>query len=172
VQFLLQWFAAKLNLCSYPGLLHPIGIIMTEMTLFKSHAQVMGYAFKSGKVVHFMNGVYATNSKVEIEELTTECENGHPVYYIDPKQKTVDSEMLDPMAVLRAQIREEERIKLINATSIHRDMGSTDQNAKLTGIATSTTVAGLIVESESQGTVNPSNARPAIQVAPATVAKK
>ena len=145
-----------------------------KMHLFKSHADVMGYVFKSGKGVHFMQGQYATSAKDEIEELTLECENGHPNFYIDPKQVLVSREELDPLYKIREQIRAEERAKLMAATDINRDMGSTDQNAKLTGIANSSTVAGLIVGSEAQGAAaqglsnqaqsNPNASRPSITI--------
>ena len=132
-----------------------------EMRLFKSRADVMGYVFKSGKGIHFTQGIYATAAKSEIEELEEECANGHPNFYIDPAQKTVKPEDLDPMAKIRAQIREEERAKLLAATDINRDMGSTAQDSKLSGISNSQTVAGLIVGSESQGmAANPATNSP------------
>jgi hypothetical protein len=125
---------------------------MAELTVFKSRAPIMGYVFKTGKLIHFINGIYATSAKDEIEELTTECENGHPNYYIDENQKTIDSANLDPMAALRAQIREEERAKLLAATNVNRDMGSTTHSGKLEGIANSQSIAGAVVQSEAQGT--------------------
>lgn len=133
-----------------------------KMALFKSHADVMGYVFKSGKGVHFIQGNYATSNKAEIEELTAECEAGHPNFYIDPKQTHVSKEDLDPLAKLRAQIREEERMKLLAATDINRDMGTTPQEGKLTGIATSTTVQGLMAGSESQAAAANPNGRPIV----------
>jgi hypothetical protein len=125
---------------------------MSTLTLFKSKAPVMGYVFKSGKMIHFINGIYATESKSEIEELTTECENGHPNYYIDKNELAIDSETLDPIAALRAQIREEERIKLLAATNPDRDMGTTVNTGKLEGISNSRSIQGLQVQSEAQGT--------------------
>jgi hypothetical protein len=122
---------------------------MSELSVFKSRAPTMGYVFKTGKVVHFMGGIYATSSKAEIEELTTECENGHPNFYIDPTQKTLDSEMLDPIAVLRATIRAEEVAKLRAMGDPLRDMGSTPQG-KLEGIANSHSINGLQAASEAQ----------------------
>ena len=116
---------------------------MSELTLFKSRAPTMGYVFKSGKSVHFMEGRYATSAKDEIDELTTECNNAHPNFYIDNNEKVVDSELVDPMAVLVARIRAEERAKLIAATNPGRDMGETDQSGKLEGIANSSTITGL-----------------------------
>lgn len=123
---------------------------MAELTVFKSHAPVMGYVFKAGKSIHFMNGIYATAAKDEIEELTAECENGHPNFYIDPEMKTIDSTMLDPMAVLREQIRKEELAKILAARNPENDMGFSDQGSKLSGIANSRTISGAMAGSESQ----------------------
>jgi len=123
---------------------------MSELRLFKSRADTMGYVFKTGKMIHFLNGEYATAAKDEIEELTTECENGHPNYYIDANQTVVDSEQRDPMAVLRARIREEERAKLMAAVGNPlRDMGETAQG-KLEGIANSHSITGMQAASEAQ----------------------
>jgi hypothetical protein len=124
---------------------------MSELSVFKSRAPTMGYVFKTGKVVHFMGGIYATAAKNEIEELTTECENGHPNFYIDPTQRVLDSEMLDPIAVLRATIRAEEVAKLRAMGDPLRDMGSTPQG-KLEGIANSHSINGLQAASEAQAT--------------------
>ena len=137
------------------------------LTLFKSRADLMGHVFKSGKAVHFVQGRYATAAKTEIAELTAECEDGHPVFYIDPNETTIDSEQLDPFAALRAKIREEERAKLLAATDPNRDLGATSQSGKLEGIATSASIAGLMVASESEGlAANNAVARTPIVVAP------
>ena len=62
----------------------------------------------------------------------------------------IDPKMLDPMAVLVARIREEERAKLIAASNPLNDMGKTDQGGKLQGISNSDSVRGLQVSSDSQ----------------------
>ena len=137
---------------------------MSELTLFKSRAGTMGYVFRNGKAVHFIGGVYATSAKDEIEELTKECENGHPNYFIDSNQKTIDSEMMDPMAVLRAQIKQE-ILDQMKANDPSKDMGSYG-TGKLEGIANSQTVNGAAAASESQAAAAgaPGGIRPAIQV--------
>jgi hypothetical protein len=109
----------------------------------------MGYCFKDGKVVHFQAHMYATSSKSEIAELTTECENAHPNFYIDSAQKTVAPDYLDPIATLRATIRAEELAKIAAMGNPLRDMGSTPQG-KLEGIANSHSIAGLQAASEAQ----------------------
>jgi hypothetical protein len=123
---------------------------MAILKLFKSRADTMGYVFKSGKAAHFMQGRYATSDKKEIEELTEECEAGHHNFYIDSDEPEIDSNAMDPIAVLREKIRKEELAKILAATSIHRDMGTTEASARLQGIATSETVQGLMAGSEAQ----------------------
>lgn len=109
----------------------------------------MGYVFRSGRAVHFVNGEFATSNKTEIEELTAECEAGHPCYYIDNEAKTVDSAALDPMAALKAKWKEEGRLEALKQQS--RDMGETTQG-KLEGISNSATIRGMAVESGTTGT--------------------
>lgn len=125
---------------------------MTTLHVFRSQAAVMGYSLKDGSVIHFVNGMYATADKKHIEELTELCTSGHYNYFLDEKEITVDSEILDPMAMLRARIREEERIKLIAATDVNRDMGQTDQSGKLGGIANSQSVMGAVASSNGAST--------------------
>jgi len=137
---------------------------MSELTLFKSRAGTMGYVFRNGKTVHFLGGVYATAAKDEIEELTKECENGHPNYFIDENQKTIDSAMMDPMAVLRAQIKQE-ILDQMRANDPSKDMGSYG-TGKLEGIATSANISGAAAASESQAAASGAagGIRPAISV--------
>jgi len=123
---------------------------MAIAKLFKSHAQVMGHVFRSGKTIHFMNHVYTTNDEAEIEELTKEAKSGHPNIYIDPEMTEIDTDMLDPMAVLVARIREEERKKLVAAMNPQNDMGETKQGGKLEGISNSDSIRGLMLSSDSQ----------------------
>ena len=123
---------------------------MAVAKLFKSRAQVMGHVFRSGKSVHFVNHIYTTNDKKEIEELTEEAESGHPNIYIDPEMTEIDTTMLDPMAVLREQIRKEELAKLLAATNPSNDMGSYDASGKLQGISNSDSIRGLQVSSDTQ----------------------
>jgi hypothetical protein len=131
---------------------------MATSKVFKSKAPVLGYVFKSGKSVHFLNHIYLTNAKDEIEELTLEADNGHPNFYIDPEMTEIDPIMLDPMAVLRAKIREEERASLLAATNPNNDMGST-QEGKLEGISTSASVAGLMGHSDATSQPLPSTVK-------------
>ena len=139
---------------------------MAILTLFKSHAPSMGYVFRSGRTVHFVNGEFATSNKTEIEELTFECESGHPCYYIDSEQTQVDSTALDPMAALKAKWKEEGRLEALKVMS--RNMGDTAQG-KLEGISNSATIRGLAVES---GTSTPPVAQPIVAAAGSAKATK
>ena len=119
---------------------------MSTLTLFKSRAPAMGYVFRSGRTIHFVDGTFATSNKAEIEELTAECEAGHPCYYIDSEQTKIESEALDPMAALKAKWKEEGRLEALKQQE--RDMGATVQG-KLEGIANSKTIVGLVSDSVS-----------------------
>jgi hypothetical protein len=133
---------------------------MAIANLFKSRASVMGYVFRSGKGVHFLDHNYTTTSEAEIAELNEEVKNGHPDIYIDTDMVTVDTDQLSPMAVLRAKIAEEERAKIMAAIRAGNDMGST-QAGRLEGIATSASIVGLQADSTS---VAPAAAEPSTQV--------
>lgn len=121
---------------------------MSVANLFKSRASVMGYVFKNGKAIHFVDHNYTTTAQSEIDELNEEVANGHPDIYIDKDMVTVDTTMLSPMAVLRAKIREEERAAILKAMSTQNDMGSTAPG-RLEGIATSASIVGLQADSTS-----------------------
>lgn len=118
--------------------------------LFKSRAPVMGHVFRNGKTIHFLDHTYTTNNQAEIDELTEEANSGHPNIFIDPDMTEIDTDMLSPMAVLTARIREEERAKILAAMNTQNDMGKTEQG-KLEGISNSESIRGLQVMSEAQG---------------------
>ena len=136
-----------------------------SFTLFKSHAATLGYVFRNGKGITFLEGSYATKDPEEIAELTKECKAGHPNYYIDNNQKTVATERTDPMAVLIAKIREEERAKLVIAIDKERNMGTTDQSGKLLGIANSNTVSGATGASNAGEVTTPGVPASSIKIA-------
>ena len=140
---------------------------MAILTVFKSRAALMGYVFRSGKSVHFVAGKYATAHPDEIEELTKECTDPGSNYYIDSGETQVDSSELDPIASLRARIREEERALLIAATLTDRDFGTTAQG-KLEGIANSKTISGAAAQSEAQATAARTIHMPAVSGTKAT----
>lgn len=141
----------------------------TELTLFKSRAPVMGYCFRSGKVVHFVNHMYTTTDPDEIKELTAECRKGHPNYYIDDNQVTISSIQVNPMEALREAIRKEEIAKL-RAYNPNNDFGETVQG-KLEGIANSNSIRGMTAASDVQATLNPAGGGASIPAGTINVAK-
>lgn len=140
---------------------------MSVANLFKSRASVMGYVFKNGKSIHFVDHNYTTTAQSEIDELNEEVANGHPDIYVDKDMVTVDTTMLSPMAVLRAKIREEERAAILKAMSAQNAMGSTAPG-RLEGIATSASIVGLQVDSTSL----PGQANSAADSSPVTAGVK
>ena len=121
------------------------------LKLFKSRPAHMGYVFRDGTNVHFIDHEYKTNRQSEIDELTEVCNEGGTTYYIDPEQTEISSIKVDPLAALTAKIREEERVKLL--LSMERDMGETKHTGKLEGIANSSSIRGASVASNTQAPV-------------------
>jgi hypothetical protein len=137
----------KSNYTTYPPPILFKVFIMTTLTLFKSKSPVMGYVFRSGKTIHFVGGQYATSSPKEIEELNEVCQDS-PNFYIDDGQKEIDSDAMDPMAVLTARIRKEIDAERANASNNPaRELGGTSDDGKLGNIATSASFTGAAVAS-------------------------
>lgn len=129
----------------------------TEICVFMSRAQTMGYVFKSGVAARFMNHRYATENKTEIAELTAECENGSPNFYIDSETFHSTYAKQDPQYELRERIRAEEKEKLQAAYgNPERDMGSTEQGA-LKGIGNTLSIGGLAALSNSSSVASPAS---------------
>ena len=82
----------------------------------------------TGRLIKIIGGQYITDNKEDIEFLDKEISSGFP--YIK-KEKEITSEDLDPMAVLRRQIREE----VLAEQSSTRDLGN-DPEHKTKGVNT------------------------------------
>lgn len=105
---------------------------MSTLHVYKCHLQSVNVVLPSGKFCVFVNGVYRTDDEGEIAFFDREVAMKHPHIYIDPLEKEVDSELVDPMAMLRHKIIEEYKAaQLAAAGDPDRDMGSSDQNMKL-----------------------------------------
>lgn len=67
------------------------------------------FAFKNGKEAIFLNGKFMTNIPEEIKELDDEIALGHPFITrpTNPDEHRVDTTYVDPMEVIRAQVRAE-----------------------------------------------------------------
>jgi hypothetical protein len=87
----------------------------------------MNYIFKNGKPATFVSGRFITDIPSEIAELDEEVAAKHPFIFIDPAEKEIDSEKLDPMAGLRERIIAEYLARQAEVTNPTNDMGSTKQ---------------------------------------------
>lgn len=104
----------------------------TILNIYKSHLASVNVIMPNGKVLHFVNGVYRTSFPDEVAFLNAEVAARHPHIWIDPMEETVDSELVDPMAMLRHTIEQEILAKYnIVAGDPNRDLGTTPQNLPL-----------------------------------------
>lgn len=120
-----------------------------KVNLFKSRPQTIGYVFKSGRTIHFVNHQYTTTAPDEIAELTAECKANSAFFYVEG-DGLVDLESLDPLAGLRKQIEAELIAKMAAQGNPLRDMGTTPQELKVQGIANSQTISGLAAATQVQ----------------------
>lgn len=107
-------------------------VVTSKMRLYKSPMRSWKYFFTDGTPAIFANGEYMTDEEGRIAELDLQVKLKHPAIYIDPTEKFVSEERLDPLVGLRKRIAEEERAKVLaemRAASGHmdRDMGTTKQ---------------------------------------------
>lgn len=102
-------------------------IMTTTLHVYKSTLPSCSYIFKNGKQAPFISQVFRTDVPTEIDELDGEVAAGHPHIYIDANEKTVESDMLDPMAVLKARFFAQFQAEQAAATNPSNDMGSSDQ---------------------------------------------
>jgi hypothetical protein len=99
--------------------------------VFCSRLSSCNYVLKDGKVVHFVAGRYYTDVKKEIDELTELCEGNHETFYVDPGQKEVDTETLDPLSYIKKKAVEEYIAAQAAAMKPTNDRGNTTQGAKV-----------------------------------------
>ena len=98
---------------------------MSIATIFKAQIPSVNYIFKNGKPAIFVQGKFATDIAAEVEELKAEIAAGHPHIYIDEKEAEIDSNLINPIQALRAQIEAELRAEMAAATNPANDMGNT-----------------------------------------------
>lgn len=97
--------------------------------VFYSTLPSVNYIFKNGKPAIFIDKVFRTAIESEIAELTQEVADGHPHIYIKEDEKTVQSDMLDPMNVLRERFFKEFQAQQAAAVNPENDMGTSTQEA-------------------------------------------
>jgi hypothetical protein len=87
--------------------------------------------FKNGKAAPFVDGKYATDIESEIEELDEEVAAGHPTFYIDDKEKELDTNVSDPMEAIRAKVIAEYLANQARAEDPTNDRGSTGATSEV-----------------------------------------
>jgi len=109
------------------------------LRVFKSTIPSISYLYKDGVSAVFQFGVHRTADEKRIAELEAEINAGHPHIYIDPAEREIDEDMINPENVLRAKLRAEILAELQDPT---RDMGSyTPQELKPSSTADISTAA-------------------------------
>lgn len=133
---------------------------MSIKAIFKCKMPSCNYIFRDGTTGVFISGKLYTDNNAHISELKAEVgevgvnASKHPHIYVDPDECEIDSEMMDPIEVMKAKLRLEVRAEMAAATS-KGDMGSTDQSGGvLKGMVSTATLA------EAQGVSNSSDAPP------------
>lgn len=121
---------------------------MTIKRVFKSTIPNISFIFKSGKSAPFLSGSYATDSKVEIDELMTEIEvegygkSSQPHLYVDLTEREIDSEALSPLEIIKKKAREEVKAEIMAAMDKNK-VSSSVQSAVLQGLGTTESLAEL-----------------------------
>ena len=100
---------------------------MTTLTVFKSTIPSVNYIFSNGKSAMFINNVFRTDIPSEVSALEYEVAQHHPHIYIDAAERTIESEMIDPMNALRAKVIAEYLKSQEAAMLISNDRGNTLQ---------------------------------------------
>jgi hypothetical protein len=97
---------------------------MAILKLYKSTIPSINFILGNGKPCIFVNGRFATDIESEISALDYEIKLGHPHIRVDDAEPTIDSDMVDPMEVLRAKMRAEIIAEMAAATNPDNDMGT------------------------------------------------
>jgi hypothetical protein len=102
---------------------------MAILKLYKSTIPSINFILGNGKPCIFINGRFATDVDSEISALDYEIKLGHPHIRVDDAEPTIDSDMVDPMEVLRAKMRAEIIAEMAAATNPDNDMGTSTQSS-------------------------------------------
>ena len=105
----------------------------TTLHQFKSYQSSCNFVDSTGRIAHFVSGRFTTNDPLFIKELTEQVELGHPVFYIDENEKTIDSDLLDPLEYIRRKAVADYLAQ--QASRVGTDFGTTE-NAPNAGILT------------------------------------
>lgn len=101
------------------------------------------YIFKSGKIAHFLGGVYRTTIESEVKELNDEIAAGIGAIWVVAGQEVVDADDIDPVAVFKRKVI--------------ADYEAEKARANNNGESTSDQSRGVIAGSNAVGTAATSN---------------
>jgi hypothetical protein len=113
--------------------------------VFYNRVPNSSYIFPDGTIAAFTGGRYATDDEAKAQHLTAVAQQGNPHIFVDPAKMQLTESELDPMAELKARIREQVIQEL--ATKKDNDMGSST-SGKL-NIADSNTIGEAAAGSDS-----------------------
>ncbi len=99
-------------------------IIVPFKRAFFSTIPSINYIFSNGKPAMFIKGRYLTDSEKEIKELEADIAAGHPHIHINPEEREVDTDKLDPISTLRASIEKEILARYKLAVNPDNDAGT------------------------------------------------
>jgi hypothetical protein len=97
---------------------------MTLKTVFKSHLPSSQYVFKKGATAIFVRGRYETDNAEFIAELMQEVQGNHPHIFVDPNERTIDSDLQEKIrkaqaeAVSRVLAESKQEIEQINNAGV------------------------------------------------------
>lgn len=121
----------------------------TGQRLYKSPQPSWKYIFPDGTIGFVIRGEYFTDDPGKIEHLDNEIRKGFQMFYIDPNEKFVSQERLDPLIGLRNRMREELMAELkeemARAQNPNNNMGTSEQgklNAQSTRDIAPVTIGG------------------------------
>lgn len=75
-----------------------------ELHQYQADKTISRYIFKSGKIAVFLGGYYRTSIQSEIDELNAEIANGIGAIWVPAEGATINSDDLDPVAVMKRKI--------------------------------------------------------------------
>jgi hypothetical protein len=116
---------------------------------FQMDKQACRYVFKSGKIAEFIGGLYRTTVKSEIEELQAEIDSGIGSIWVPPEAPTIDSEDMDPVAVMKKKVIAE---YLAQQARAQNNGESTSESDPKTGMGNTKNLAAVSAGSTSGAT--------------------
>lgn len=136
---------------------------MANVTLFKNRFGSVAAVLATGQTVSFVNGRYWTENKAEQDALAKAAETEEFGIYVDPNEKTIDTEATTPLEMIKRQAVQEYLAKQQAGYLV--DAGSSDSNNFAPVTTNSSEISGNVpYEIEQPGTVIPTTQGPQTQM--------